>query len=405
VRRLLTILVAFGLAVGTAVSAAAVPERAHELTLPGEFYSRYHPVPAWINNNGQVAAIIHHDNGDEDHGAFWGFKLKPRPIPGLDGTTYSSPMDMNERGQVIGRSFPADDEHYPRMHGFLWQRGRAPIDLGHVFPFAINGVGQIVANRYVPDDSPSGFDHQPVLIDGDRITVIPRLPDTDFYRGVDINDRGQVIGTAAKRGPDGWTWFGWRWNGGRRLRVLSTDAGSVGSDVAAINEAGQVAGTIVGIRGRSTAVRWHRGQVTRLGRLKGHTDSEAVDINERGTVLLMSHLRPVPDGRTDVTRSALWSNGTRRGLGILIRGGSTRAADLSNRGHVTGSATFRRDGLSHAFFWTRRSGIVDLNADVLPVLGRYGRGVAVNDHGVVAGVVGRRRGHVSNEATWAVVWK
>ncbi|GIJ23416.1 hypothetical protein [Micromonospora lutea] len=119
---------------------------------------------------------------------------------------------MNDRGDVVGRAQGTDGIY----RGFLWRHGRM-IDLGDFSPVDINDRGQIVGSH---DDGSGAYIW-------DRGLLRP-LGDS-FVRPVAINNRGQVVGHT-DAGPALWT------NGRSRLLPLA--------DVSDVNDHGQVSGGV-----------------------------------------------------------------------------------------------------------------------------------------------------------------
>ena len=136
--------------------------------------------------------------------------------------------------------------------------------------------------------------------------------------------------------------------------VVGADVTTLGFDVAAINEAGQVAGTLNG-----RAVRWAPAQGTLdLGTLGG-TFSRAYAINESGQVAGSSTTA------TGDTHAFLWTPGQgMQDLGTLGGGPSSIARGINDDGEVVGEATLPRveprQPAKHAFLWTPGQGMQDL---------------------------------------------
>ena len=67
-------------------------------------------------------------------------------------------------------------------------------------------------------------------------------------------------------------------------------------------------------------------------------------------------------------RAFIWSRrGGMQDLGVLPGGNSSSATDITDRGEVVGSSTSASG--EHAFIWTERTGIVDLNSAASADLG------------------------------------
>jgi probable HAF family extracellular repeat protein len=101
---------------------------------------------------------------------------------------------------------------------------------------------------------------------------------------VDLNNRGQVVFTGTKSNGHDQAYL---WQGG-----VSTSLGDIGgvfpqSTAYAVNERGEVTGTINGPAG-ARAYRWRSGVFTVLDVLPGDDLSESFGINDQGLVMGLS---------------------------------------------------------------------------------------------------------------------
>ncbi len=159
-----------------------------------------------INDQGQAVGI----SGDCDqavgrlsarHAVRWDKNGKATEIPNLGGTAWHTPMDINEQGDVVGFSNPAeegDPEFISRA--FLWTPGATEAtDLGTLDDdpfseaFAINAQSQVVGISF--GDAVRGarafLYENGELIDLNHLVDIG--PDT-LLSAQDINDAGQITG-------------------------------------------------------------------------------------------------------------------------------------------------------------------------------------------------------------------
>jgi probable HAF family extracellular repeat protein len=126
----------------------------------------------------------------------------------------------------------------------------------------------------------------------------------------DINERGQVVGTAW---GDDYAASGraFLWEHGR-----FTDLGTLGGHTSfaeAINERGQIVGTTFTKGGDMRGFLWENGRMRDLGTLGG-PDSEAHDINDRTQIVGSSLASARTDDTWDSTRPFVWEHGEMRNL-------------------------------------------------------------------------------------------
>jgi uncharacterized membrane protein len=136
--------------------------------LPNLLYSE----PVGINNSGDVIGTWTERGAPRpdgataigpSHGFLWqGGRLIE--LPPLPGDAYVLPRALNERGQVVGVSYPPDSGP---GRAVLWQNGR-PVELSTLLPpgagwdsldvpTGVNDLGQIVGTGYVRKGQPRGF--------------------------------------------------------------------------------------------------------------------------------------------------------------------------------------------------------------------------------------------------------
>lgn len=237
-----------------------------------------------VNERGQVVGWRGHDIGYGEGRAFLWENGKLRGLGVLPGRSSSWARALNERGEVVGESYSVDDEQdgmQVRTRAFLWRSGRLT-DLGTLpgdrtsAAVAIDESGRVLGSSWrSPDDAVGrGF-----LWRGGRMVDLGRL------WPVALNGRGQVIANTGPLGIDGRAVL---WQGGRRT-LLPTLGGKV-AEAAAINGRGQIVGTSTTRGGARHAVVWENGRITDLGTLGG-TTSRATAIDERGRIVGVSATR------------------------------------------------------------------------------------------------------------------
>jgi probable HAF family extracellular repeat protein len=299
---------------------------------------------------------------------------------GTLGGSYSEARAVNQRGQVVGDSLPADST---LPHAFLWEGGRMR-DLG-----TLGG----------PESSATDIDDRGRVVGWSRINADPsvihaflweggRMRDLGTLGGPEssataINNHGQVVGssqTAAGRT------HAFIWASGR-MRDLGIGEVSGAQD---INRRGQITGYYYAGPGGAHAYRVDRAGLGALLPLGGQS-SVGVAINGRGQVAVEASAPPF-----GTTHAFLWSNGDLRDLGTL--GGSFSVPrGIDRLGGVVGYADAPQGGL-RGFLW--RGGVMT-DLGVLVEHGLNGsRANDINDHGLIVG-----GSDVASGGFHAVVWR
>jgi probable HAF family extracellular repeat protein len=283
---------------------------------------------------------------------------------GTLGGSESQARAINDRGQIVGDSTTAQG----LTRGFLWSHGvmTALGALGGSTARAvdINNRGQIVGFS----DTASGLPHA-VLWQHDQTTDLGTLGG-GISLATAINDRGEVTGDSLT--ADG-AWHAFRWHDGALRDLGAFDAGG-------INNRGQIAG-VAACAGedlppvRTCAVRWQAGTLTRLD----DRAERATAINDRGDIIGTLATRPLS------VRAFIWRQGVLTDLGTL--GGTfTSAHALNDRGQVVGGSSPAPGQPEHPFLWYRAT-MVDLTTRGLAP-GAFVAGI--DSHGrMVGGLDGR----------------
>jgi probable HAF family extracellular repeat protein len=157
-----------------------------------EFYSA-----TAINDSGQVAgwaSSFDFDFNSYNHVFFWEHG-KMIEIDMLPGDFESFPVDINNRGQVVG--FGRSEFEGP-IHAFLWHDGRT-IALGTLGgansgPAAINERGQVVGSAGYPTEF--GEEPHAFVWENGVMKDLGTLDGQTTSFGNGINDRGVIVGTA-----------------------------------------------------------------------------------------------------------------------------------------------------------------------------------------------------------------
>jgi probable HAF family extracellular repeat protein len=339
-----------------------------------------------INEQGRVVGTIDASiwGKTERHAFQWGEgrirDLGTLPLSGLAGDipTISEAVAINDRGQIIGTSYP--NENDPVISAFLWSAGRmnelgCPASAQNSGVSAINRRGQIVG--WCGDEPPwQGGPTRAVLWQDGKPRDLGTLGGSSVAVG--INEHAQIVGTSGRHA--------FLWQNGKMTSLGALPAARTTSAVA-INDRGQVVGT----SGRH-AFLWQHGKMTDLGALRGRRFSEAVGINSRGEIIGLSFTSF--DARlAGAYRAVVWQKGRIRDLGTL-GGRSSDAAAINERGQIVG-ASATRSGAYHAFIW-ENGRMTDLGT----LARAKGSGaVAINERGQVVGSSTMR-----NHKTHAVLW-
>jgi probable HAF family extracellular repeat protein len=226
-----------------------------------------------INGSGQFAGRLRNDIGQGFEHAFLYSAGRITDLGTLGGTN-SQAIGINSFGDVVGGAQTAAGF----QHAFLYHNG-VMSDLGTLGgrtsrAFGINDLGQVVGEAEV---SPGGAVHAFLWSSSSGMRDLGVLPNEGGSRAIDINNRGQVVGTSG-------TPFLWQ-NG--TLTALSVFPGFLG-DARSINASGTIAGVQIPISDKAPEVAaiWDpNGVRTNIGLEPGFNGpSSASGINDAGVV-------------------------------------------------------------------------------------------------------------------------
>lgn len=358
-------------------------------------------------------------------------------------STYSGPVAINERNQIVGTGDSCSSDV------FLWQNGRA-VGLGGLGGAAMQGVWpgmspdgvlQLGINdrgevAWTAESEQPGATYPLLWRKGRLINLDGPLSFSDMSA---INDRGQVVGSA--RADDSYHAF--LWQGGRKIDLGSLSRSpSDASDAAAINNQGQIVGSSGPADSSARAFLWQSGRMTGIGTPLGEpgtpagdqgVQSRAIAISNRGQVIVAEWgpemktsdlpgrefvwqngrkaVLGAPHGErlgwwgainergevigfciaaAHVARPCLWRDGQALDLGTMS-GDRGRALGINNAGQVVGRTNIRPwSGESVAFIWQdgKMTRLPSLPArhESTPFWLNGSAAVAINDRGVIVGV-------------------
>jgi probable HAF family extracellular repeat protein len=267
----------------------------------------------------------------------------------LPGDGDSMARGLNNRGQVVGMSFPTagnarsflySDGHLEELPGGdvsdISDAGQLARGGAFMYGPKINSHGRFAQEQRVVGSGGSVVSRV-VIVEGDQVTSIPfEVPTGDSASPTGINDLGQVVGSIGV-GSGARAFF---YDGSRVIDVGSTPGGGA----FAINNAGQVVG------GAQTAFLYQEGAMTDLGTLGGDV-SRAFDINELGQVVGMSG---VLDEAPGIDHAFLYEGGTMLDLNDLIPPESgwilKSAVAINDLGQIAGTGSL--GGPDRAFLLT-----------------------------------------------------
>ena len=201
-----------------------------------------------------------------------------------------------------------------------------------------------------------------------------------------INDRGQIVGWAETDRKDKNGLFvrtAFLWQEGK-MRALPMES------AVDINERGQVVGSIRPRNGDVAAL-WENGRVRSLGTLGGRY-GEAVSINDRGQVAGNDTVGRDAEG-SYIFHSFIWQNGKMTDLGALTpysvvlkqAHSYTKVDAINGRGQIVGVSDIVVDGLeqTHGIVWANGK-MTDLGSRL-----RTWDPATINDQGQIPGFVDR----------------
>jgi len=216
-----------------------------------------------------------------------------------------------------------------------------------------------------------GKGHRAFVLSLTQIEAIPSS--ADYSAGFAINDAGQVTGSL--NAGDSVRGFVWSRRDG--VRLLPPLPGDSGSEAFAINGRGEVVGLSSG-KGGMHAVRWSASGVPQgLGTLPGQRASRALGINDGGDVVGYSE-------SAGARQAVRWRTGAGAELlGELPGHRASEAVAINADGDIVGWSG--QLGSQHAVLW--QPGLAPRDLGILPG-GSWSRALGLNTRGEVVGTSG-----------------
>jgi probable HAF family extracellular repeat protein len=303
-------------------------------------------IPA-INDRGQVAYTFADGLGGVRALFYDGTSIVE--IDPLGGTPDGA-IGLNNAGQVAGTAVTSGGT---LTRAYVWTSSTGAVDLGTLGgPSAgavdINNRGEVAGSSTTPTSFPHAF-RWTAATGIEDLGILPGASFPSFTNATAISDSGLITGWGTSANGNGHA-FAWT----RRTGMI--DLGTLGGSFSYaedVNAQGQVVGYATVSGDLWHAFIWNRRSgMTDLG-TGGGQESFAVAISDKGQVAGIINF---PDSQ----RGFSWTR-----AGGLIRFGTlgglrSSARDVNGKGQVVGGSNTRRGDL-HAFVWTAREGLVDLN--------------------------------------------
>lgn len=225
------------------------------------------------------------------------------------------------------------------------------------------GAGAGAALAEAPAAAPAATSYRVVRLDSDRYAV------------AHLNARGQAAVNMLRNGRSSVLFYD-----GLGFRNFGT-LGGTSATVADLNDRGQIAFNVE--RNGSTRAMFYDGRrVVDIGTLGGRS-ATAAGVNEHGQVAGVSSIAR----NGTILRPFRWSRATGMvNLGAIGQG-ELVVHGINDRGYVYGRASFAGTELpseTHGFFWSPRTGILDIGA-----IREFSLPTSMNEAGTIVGYAGR----------------
>ncbi len=303
---------------------------------------------------------------------------------GTLGGTYSLGFAVNDSGDVAGQAATAGQTDGFAATAYQWNQRTGIRNLGVLSP------PRFTACPSCNSDAAAVGAAGEVAIGSEIATLDPHGEDFGQFNPQDPTHRTMRAGV---------------WRHGA-MTVLPNLPGGNNANVFWVNNVGQISGvaenavadascsTVTPFQAyRFQPVIWGpNGEIQKaLSPLKGDTVAYAFTINDHGQAVGQSGLcselglPPAAINASTAGHAVLWErDGTAVNLGSL-GGAFSGASSINNQGEVVGTADSPKDGTRHAFYWTRKTGMVDYGAWPGAVATVVGCCHTNNDRGEIVG--------------------
>jgi probable HAF family extracellular repeat protein len=303
----------------------------------------------------------------------------------LRGDTASASIGINSSGQIVGCS-DTSTTYWPCSgtqpgHAFLWNSKTGMKDLGTLHGdetsggIGINDPGEVVGYS----QNAQGVYRAFLWTKKTGMIALRKLPGGTTNFAAAINAAGLIVGESDFKNSNGIE-DAVLWTADRKIHDLGTLPGAQLSQGGGINSRNEVCGSSLFSSGGVVAWAWTKGHGMKAlrGFIKGGA-TVAFAINDSGIIV----------GNADTSsgrHAVLWNNkGRIRDLGTFRGGGGGTAFGVNDLDQIVGYLTTSSND-RHAFIWSRKTGIQDLN-DLIPANSGWVLvwGSAINNVGQITG--------------------
>jgi probable HAF family extracellular repeat protein len=326
---------------------------------------------AAINRYGQVAYGL-------DRSGFFYDGSRIIQIPGIAGATLVAPINLNDKGQVVGAAAVGTNDG--NIHPFIWSKQTGTRDLRPLDHAStaeardINNYGIAVGDS-LRDPAGTLPAHAALWkAPGHRYDLGALGQGMSFAEA--INDAGLVAGDSYFQGS---TLHAFAWTRATGMIDIGTLPGGTVSEARAVDEFGEIAGNADVSPLETHVFLWTRATGIRDLGAAGADTATMLGMSSRGRIVGELITRGGEHAMTWTHASGMLD------IGTLPGGTSARAWAANNYGQVVGDSRVNAQLQYHAFIWTAQTGMIDLNSRVrnLPQGVVLEQASAISDNGSI----------------------